>query len=155
MRVGYGYKCTDNDFAAADVETIWIDHPGSERMERTVMLQHGLREGDTLVLLRASDLGVGGELPNIRRELERRNVKVETVPTDAKQEKPKRPVGNPGKFHLSDEDMPKAEKLWHGLQWSGPYVLRRVREMSGFKGTDRQLRNALNYRFGPRDKNQD
>ena len=71
MRVGYGYSRHEDDFKGADVERVWIDHKGTERLERADMLREGgLRSGDTLVLLSAGDLGRGGELPGLRRWLQ-------------------------------------------------------------------------------------
>jgi len=69
MRVGYGYKRREADFAGLNVDRLWLDGEDTERSERRAMLNGGLRQGDVLVLLSRGDLSTGKTINDIVAEV--------------------------------------------------------------------------------------
>ncbi len=68
MRVGYGYRRSDKDFAKANVEKLFLDTRATKRSERADMLHLlGLRPGDVVVVVFERDLGSPRELGPIRK----------------------------------------------------------------------------------------
>ena len=140
MRNGYGYNVTEAAFAHAGVDRVWLDVTGSGRRERGAMLEMGnLREGDTLVLLSASDIS-----ENLARVILDRGAMIETCPPVTK---PKRP-GAPLKFDpdLQQDDAIRA--LWLNAGYTLAYVKRRAGEIMGKP----VARHQLTHRYGNRHK---
>lgn len=148
MRVGYGYGRSVREFDDAGVERVRIDREGTDRLERTDLLRDGLHEGDTVVLLAKGDLGSGGELLMIRAELERLGVAVEVVEKERKRARP----GPKALFDPDPEADTRARLLWKDTKYSASHVLKEIARITGYAGTDKQLRNALNHRYGGRTK---
>lgn len=68
MRIGYGYRRSDRDFAKANVEKLFLDTAATKRSERADMLHMlGLRPGDVVVVVFEKDLGAPRELGPIRQ----------------------------------------------------------------------------------------
>ena len=145
MRIGYGFRRTPADFTDANVERVYIDHPGTDREERSDMLRFALREGDTLVLLRRGDLGAGGEIPMIEQHLTDNEITLEIS------EAPAPESGKPGpkpKFDPSPEQDRKIKRLWHDPRNTQKYVLDRAAEIMGFE----VKRHHLTHRYKARMK---
>lgn len=145
-RIGYGFDRDRSDFDAASVSQVWIDTAKSERLERTDMLDIGLRGGDTLVLLARGDLGRGGELPAIHSLLRERGVKVEIYDDST----PGKPGRLPGVVWPDGEEE-KHRKMWHSRRFHGPYVIRSACKVTG-ETDEKVMRNFFNANFGPRSK---
>lgn len=149
MRVGYGFKRKRSDFDKANVEKVWIDHHGTGREERTDMLVVGIRPGDTIVLLAPGDLGAGGEIPLIRREMQERRVTIEVVPLT----KETAPPGRPPAFKPDAELERRLKRLWTDGRYGGRYVLDKGCEAAGWKPTKanrEKMRMWLYNKFGAR-----
>ena len=124
MRVGYGYDVTEAAFAHARVDRVMLDVPGSGRRERGAMLEPGkLREGDTLVLLSASDLG-----QNAWAAIETMGVAIETCPPAA----PPKRSGAPLKFNPDPKQDTDIKALYLNPGFTLAYVLRRATEIMGY-----------------------
>ena len=144
MRIGYGYKRAEADFAHANVQSIWIDHPGTERNERTWVLRRALRRGYTLVLLSPGDLGAGGEIPMLRAELADRGVEIEICPADKLPAK----RGPKPAFAPDPEQDAQISALWHSPDYSQAYVLRRASEIMGMEVRRWHLTHRYKARSG-------
>ena len=150
MRLGYGYKRRRSDFDHANVDKVYIDHPGTRRDERTEMLVNGMRRDDVLVLLAPGDLGAGGEIPLLRKELKAMGVSIEIA------EGPARETASPGRpaaFKPSDDQVRRLKKLWTDGRYGGRYVLDAGCEMAGWKldkAHREKMRQWLYNKFGAR-----
>lgn len=143
-KIGYCYRCNPDDFAPAGVERVWVDTPKTERQERADMLKLGLRAGYTLVLLRPGDLGAVGELKQLREKLDEMGVTIEIY-------QPPKPLRRPGAPRMYDPPEDVRERIgvmWHDLDLSGPYVIRRAQELVG----DWVRRHHLAEAYGPRSR---
>lgn len=140
MRIGYGYKRRFEDFEDANVERVYIDHADTLRLERTDMFHVGCREGDVLVLLGKGDLGFGGEIKMLRDELAARGVEIEI---HEPVELPQRPGPKP-QFDPPPEIDRKIGNLWHNLNYSQAYVLKRASQLAGMD----VKRYHLTHRYG-------
>lgn len=150
MRIGYGYKRRHSDFEKANVERIWIDHPGTMRADRQDLFLSGLRPGDTLVLLAPGDLGAGGEIPMLRRELERMNVEIDIVPTKTGEAGT---PGRPGRFNPTKEQLSRLKRLYTNPAYGGGHVYTEACKMVGWKPTKKNkelVRIWLWRKFGKR-----
>lgn len=79
-RIGYGYNRGDAAFRAADCSRLFLDTKATKRSERHDMLHKmGLRHGDTVVVVRESDLGWGRELQQIRAFIEAAGATIEQL----------------------------------------------------------------------------
>ncbi|MCB1419780.1 MAG: hypothetical protein KDJ74_12600 [Notoacmeibacter sp.] len=123
-------------------------------MERSAMLEAGgLRPGFTLVLLKASDLGVGGELPMLRQYVREMGVTIEIV-GDEKPAK-KSPPGRRPAFELSAENDARLRKLWTTPGYEAGYVYGTFCDMVAIEPTKENFgraRNFMNNRYGRRVK---
>jgi hypothetical protein len=145
MRIGYGYRRTPADFSGVNVEKVYIDHPGTDRAERSDMLRYVLREGDTLVLLRRGDLGAGGEIPMIEQHLVGMDIAVEVADVAPVER------GTPGRkpaFDPNTEQDKKIKRLWHDPRNTQKYVLDRASEIMGHE----VKRHHLTHRYKARIK---
>lgn len=142
MRVGYGYRRTENDFEGLGVEQVWIDTPKSDRDERAFLFSTGLRSGDTLVMLGRGDLGYGRELKRLRERLEAMKVTIEYVdkgPADPA------PRGRPKGFNPTPEHDVEVKAAWHDEDRPGSYALK-VANRLGYGIEPHHLK----YRYGKR-----
>lgn len=150
MRIGYGYKRQFRDFENANVERVWIDHPGTKRVERNDMFENGMRPTDTIVLLAPGDLGAGGEIPLLRSELARLGVKVE-IAEGLAQEHGQR--GRPARFNPTDEQRKRLKRLYTNPLYGGGGVYEEACKMVGWEPTKKNkelIRNWLWRRYGKR-----
>ena len=145
MRIGYGYNRREEDFAHAECDDVYLDHTGTDRVERSRLLRGALRGEDTLVLLSRGDLGAGGELPQIRKSIAEMSVMVEVCPMP---KPPTRAPGPPARFSPNLEQHTEIALFWHDLRYSGPYAVKRATEIMGFSVT----RNMLNHNMGTRSE---
>lgn len=147
MRVAYGFKRREGDFADLQVERVFIDGEDSERSERHAMLNGGLRSGDTLVLLALGDLAPGKTVHALVEEVEKIGAGIEI-------NEPIRPRGRPGpKPSWEPKDDARLNRLWHDMTVDGPYVLRLACEDAGVPPTDENralFRSRLVRRYGTR-----
>ena len=140
--VGYAYGRSEKDLIAAGAhpDHLFIDHD-KERLEQTAMLAHGLRKGDTLLLIAANDLG--GSTPahqRIVKRLEAQGVTVEVRPLET----PPGRVGRPPKLDPDPQQDLQIARLWIDEKYTDRYKLRRVGEIMG-----REIaRHQLIYRYG-------
>lgn len=145
MRIAYGYRRAEKDFAKADVETIYIDTPKSDRNERREMFQGGgMRHGDTLVLLAKGDLGYGRELKRMRERLEEMGVSIEYVEA-IEVEAPTRPRGRPVGFNPTPDHDREIKEAWHDEDRVGSYAIK----VAARRGYDIQTHH-LKHRYGNR-----
>lgn len=145
MRIGYGFGCTPSDFSGVNVEKVYIDHPGTDREERSDMLRYALREGDTLVLLRRGHLGAGGEIPMLEQHCQQHGIEIEVADV------PEPERGTPGRkpaFAPSPDQDRKIKRLWHDARNTQKYVLARASEIVGME----VKRHHLTHRYGARIK---
>lgn len=143
-KIGYCYRCNPADLEAAGCELVYVDTPKTDRLERRDMLKMGLRKDDTLVLLKPGDLGAVGELKRLREQIEAMGVTIEIY----EPAKPLRRPGAPRKYDPEPELRERIGVMWHDLDLSGPYVLRRAQELVG----EWVRRHHLNEAYGPRSK---
>lgn len=141
MRIGYGFKRSDRDFAAWDCERVFIDTPATLREARRDLFLC-LQPGDTLFMFKRGDLGHGKELSALRKILEDHRVKVEYAP-----EAPDR-RGRPKKFDPSPENDKYIRTLWKDQTVSHSYVERVASERTGVS----VKRHQLKHRYGTRGK---
>lgn len=143
MRVGYGYRRTEKDFADLDCQATYVDTPKTDRAERAWMFQAGLRPGDVLVMLGRGDLGYGLELRRLRERLERMNVAVECV------ERPKpgaKPAGRPPLFDPAPEHDAEIRNAWHDEDRTVVGVLKMTKRL-GYAVEVHQLKHRYGNRF--------
>ena len=141
MRIGYGYKRSDKDFAAWDCEKVFVDTPATLREERRDLFL-ALQPGDTLFMFKPGELGHGKELTALRKILKDYNVTVEYPP------QPEDGRGRPAKFNPSPEDDAYIRKLWKDQTFSVAYVLRVAGERTGVD----VKRHQLIHRYGKRSE---
>jgi hypothetical protein len=140
MRIAYGYNRREADFARLDVDRVYLDMPGSKRVERGAMMQPGaLRHGDVIVLVDAGDLGK-------RQTAAARamGVSVEVVEPD----EPLRRPGAPALFDPNAEQDAYIKTLWINPGYSLRYILERASELMGMD----VKRHHLVFRYGNRHK---
>jgi len=150
MRIGYGFNRSEKEFKSAKVQRVWIDFDDTDRNERTTMLVGGIRPGDTIVLLAPGDLGRGGELPMLRKDLKGRGVAIEVIDVGAET---RMPVGRPSKFTPTGDQETDLRSKWHDVRYSGRYVYGQLCDAAGWahnKQSYTKARNWLNNRFGSR-----
>lgn len=146
MRIGYGFNRREEDFAKANVERLYLDTTRTERLERTDMLMHGLRGGETVVLLGKADLGRGTDVRTIRRKLEELGVTVEVM--EPPRTRPAGQRGRPPRFNPPADKDGHIRALWYEPAFhKSAYVEKRASEICGYPVTRLQLDN----RYGPRD----
>lgn len=143
-RVGYGFNRTPADFFSARVDDLWLDSSKTGRVEMGHMVRGGLRSGDTLVLIRISDLGAGKGLRNLRAALEQRGVTVEVF--EPPQEE-KRPPGRPRKGGFGDDDWERFGVMWKDPATDGGYILRKACEEMGENYDDKLGRERVRQRL--------
>lgn len=144
MKVAYLYnrpaKLAD-DWSA---DRVFADTPDTRRVERADMIEHGLRDGDVLLLAARGDLGRGREVPALIERIEAHGVAIQIM---GEPETPKKPGRNP-KLDLTQDQEAQICRLWRsGLEQS--YVLRRAAEIAG---VDVVTRNQMNRACGHRHK---
>ena len=140
MNIGYGFNRTEEDLKAAGAERVWID-TRREREMRAELLQYGLREGDTLILLSRNDLG-GSSRANKRMEaeIEKIGASIEIVAPP----KENGQAGRPRKFspdEWQDEDI---RELWLNPIYTEQYKLQQISKRMGRAISKGQLW----YRYG-------
>ena len=114
------------------------------------MLVLGTRAGDTIVLLAASDLGRGGELPLLRKDIRGRGMSVEVMelPTE-----PPKQAGRPSPFVPSASQIKSLQKSWKDVRYTGKYSYQKVCDMAEWEPNKQSFEKArqwLNNKFGPR-----
>jgi|GEM_PF-2230647 len=147
MKIAYLYNRPKSAASEWNAGKVFIDAPGTMRLEREDMINNGgLRAGDTLVLAAMSDLGKGAEAKSLAGLIARMGVAVEVSPLDAKRAKKK-----PGRApHLkpSDDQQRQICGLWHSAIEQA-HVLQRAATVMG---VDVVTRNQMNRLCGPRHK---
>lgn len=140
MRIGYGYNRHEADFAHVKCNRVYLDFPGSGRIERGQLLSAGgLRPGDTVALLDARDLG-----KKATEAVEARGITIEVYEPMGE---PRR-VGAPRKFTPDPEQDAKIKALWLNPGYTLKYVMDRAAEIM-----DRSVgRHQLVHRYGNRHK---
>lgn len=154
-RVGYGFNRSPADFYAARVDDLYLDTAKTDRFELTHMVRIGLRDGDTLVLLRISDLGAGKGLRNLRKALADRGVKIEIFEPEPDE---KRDRGRPPKGGFDDEDWARFGRMWADPATDGGYIITKACQEMGEDQSDRKARERVRQRLlrklGRRDRTQ-
>lgn len=145
MKIAYGYNVSPNTFEAHQPDSVIIDTPATKRANRSQMFLHGLRDGDTLLIVSWANLARGGELPPFRRTLAERNVPVEVVGLP---DIPARPRGRPnGLSDLTDDDDKTVKAMWKDpVHYTRAAVVEFVAAKIGTEPT----RNQMHYRYGAR-----
>ncbi len=139
-RIGYGYKRHEADFEHTKCESVYLDHPGSGRVERGQLFVAGsLRPGDVVVLLDARDLGA-----RATEAVEAAGASIEISPLPGE---PRR-VGPPLIFNPTPEQKAAIGVLYLNPGYTLRYVLDRAEEIMGW----RVSRNMLVRAFGNRHK---
>lgn len=144
MRIGYGFGRTSADFGRAKVTRVYIDTAFTDRDERRDMLQHGLRSGDTVVVLALGDLGKGADYRAVLRRLHEAGCKVEVLDKTRKPET----RGRPKAYDPTTDQDARIRELWYadGI-YQMKHVLQRAEEIYGKPVT----RAQLDHRYGPRN----
>lgn len=154
-RVGYGFNRSPADFYAARIDDLYLDTRQTDRGELAHMVRIGLRSGDTLVLIRISDLGAGKGLRNLRKALEDRGVTIEIHEPEAEE---KRPPGRPTKGGFDDADWKRFGKMWADPATDGGYIITKACQEMGEDADDRKARERVRQRLlrklGARDRTQ-
>ncbi len=133
MRVGYGFCRAEKSLQDAGAEVVWLD-TSKERTERAAMAQHGLRAGDTLVLLSIRDLGGSAPADKLwRKRLEGIGVTLDVVLKEV------RPRGRPAQFRPAPELDIEIKAMWLDGMQAEKYRLRRCAEIYGCSVSKGQL----------------
>lgn len=145
MRIGYGYRRGDRDFAKANVEKLFLDTRATKRSERADMLHAlGLRPGDVVVVVFERDLGSPRELGPIRQFIADAGAYIETFGVaNGTKKKPTEDRGIPYDAAIL------AQKWWHApgisIDWIndklvekgfGPYARHQFIYALGNRGAD-------------------
>lgn len=140
MKIGYGYRRTEKDLHEIGAERVWID-TSRERTECADMVKHGLRGGDTLLLLSHNDLGGSSRAhARLRKVIEAMGVEIEIIEPD----KPPAKMGRPRKFETTQDQDEAIAAIWYDEAYTEAYKVRRASEIMG-----REIkRHQLIYRFG-------
>ncbi len=151
-RIGYGLNRKPADFAEARTDKLWLDTSRTSRVEFEDMVRFAVRPGDTIVVLRISDLGAGKGLRNFRAAMEKRGVNIEVH--TPKGEMPKK-VGRPAKGKLTDEQIKRFKRLWKDPATQGKYLIQQACEAMGEDPNDakarERVRQRLHRKFGARE----
>jgi len=139
MRIGYGFKRSDKDFAAWDCERVFIDVPATQREARRDLFVC-LVPGDTLFMFSPGDLGYGQELSNLRKILEEKQVSIEYPPS------PTGGRGRPKKFDPSPDQDRFIRALWKDQTVSQGFAIAEASRKMG----QPVKRHQLIYRYGNR-----
>lgn len=150
MKIAYIYNRPSAVVAEWGVDKVYIDAPGTMRMERKEMIHvGGIRQGDTLVLAAMSDLGSGSVGSAFAELIKSKGVKIDVRPIPqerAKQKPPRAPRLRP-----TDAQKRQICALWSsGLEQS--HVRYRAAQIVG---SETVTRNQLNRLCGPRFKAKD
>ena len=128
-------------------EVVFIDAPGTMRLEREDMINGGgLREGDTLVLAAMSDLGKGAEAKSLAGVIERMGVSIDVRPLMP--DRAKKKTGRAPHLRPTPERERQICALWYSAIEQG-HVLNRAAQIMG---VDAVTRNQMNRLCGPRHK---
>lgn len=130
-----------------DAGKVFIDAPGTMRLEREDMINNGgLRAGDTLVLAAMSDLGRGAEARSLAGLIERMGVTIEVRALDAIRVKKK----SGRAAHMRPDPTQKRQIC---ALWSSAIEQKHVLERAAkIMGVDAVTRNQMNRLCGPRHK---
>lgn len=141
MRIGYGFKRSDKDFADWECERVFIDVPATQREARRDLFLC-LMPGDTLFMFKSGDLGHGKELTALRKILEDNRVKIEYAPEapDGR--------GRPKKFDPTPDQDKYIKALWKDQTVSQGHVIAEASRKAGVQ----VKRHQLIYRYGNREK---
>ena len=147
MKVAYLY---DRPKAVADAwepDQVFIDAPGTSRLEREDMINKGgLRAGDTLLLAALSDLGRGAEARSLADLIGRKGVAVKVMPLAPKLAKKK--PGRAPHLRPTPEQQRQICALWSSALEQA-HVLDRAAQIMA---VDAVTRNQMNRLCGPRHK---
>lgn len=152
VRIGYGYRRRERDFAKLDCRHVFIDGPGTHRQDLQALVDRVLSDNHVLVLLAASDLGSGRAYRNVRSILEDKGVEVEVY--EAPKPEPKA-MGRPPKWQPSEEDDERFRKMWSGVLDGGYVVSEACRAMGedpDSVSARNRVRSVLNRKYGSRGK---
>lgn len=146
MKLGYGWKRTDNDLREAGAERVYVDTK-KERPERTRFFED-FRRGDEIVLLHYNDLG--GTKPATDRLIDRLNSKLPEpvkvhVSIEAARFSPKGKAKFVPKSQKQDDAM---KEIWLDEWRPEADKLSRIAEIYGKP----VKRHSLYYRYGSVDK---
>ena len=158
MRIGYGYGRRRAALEACGVERFYMDTAQSGRSERAHLFRD-LRSGDTLVLLKISDLGVGKGLRNMRAELADRGVEIEVAAPQAAEPETPAVMGRPPAWKPDAETDERFRAMWHDVSRDGGYILDQACHAQGEDRTDKKarerVRQRLLRRYGSRTSNRE
>jgi len=147
MRIGYGYKRREGDFADLRLDRLWLDGEGTERSERKAMLNGGLRKNDVLVILSRGDLAHGKAINDIERVITERGATIEINTVFRSRARP----GPKPEWEPTDDA--RFRLMWKDITEHGPYVVRKACEDAGVDATEANMklfRSRLNRRYGTR-----
>lgn len=153
LRIAYGYKRREADFAHVAYDDIYLDGPKTERVERRRMIRERMRRGhgDVVVLIAPGDLGSGNGLALIKAEIEKLGATIE-VAEPAVAETGKR--GRKPACDLTDEQAERFGALWRDPAVDGGYIVTKACQEAGADPKDqrvrRMMRSRLVRRFGNR-----
>ncbi len=150
-RIGYGYKRRERDFDGLEIDKLYLDYPGTDRIERHDAIAVAGRPGDVLVLLASGDLGRGREVAMLKDQITKKGMTIEL----AEQEKsgPTAPPGRPASFEPTKEQRTRLRKMWVNSPYSAGYVYGKLIEMADRIDNDENrswARNWLNHHLGRR-----
>lgn len=124
-------------------EKTFADYPETKRLERRDMLDnHGLREGDTLLLRSMSDLGRGAEVGLMQRRIEEIGATIQVI----EDENAPRAKGRPRRLKPSTKQIEQLCGLWYSAA-ERQHVLDRAKEIMGADVS----RDQMGRWCGPRD----
>lgn len=148
-RIGYGANRKPADFASAALDDLYLDTERTGSVEREVMVRIGLRRGDTLVVLKISDLGAGKGLRNFKAAMADRGIEIEVFqppkPEAARQ-------GRPPAARLQDADWERLEAMWRDPASAGGYIIDKACGLMGLDKDDKKDREKARQRLYRRFK---
>lgn len=147
LRIAYGYGRRPADFAHVERDDLYLDGPGTERMERRAMIREKLRRGagDVVILLAPGDLGEGKGLALIRAELDAMGATLEIAPPPAPAERNK--PGRPPACDLTPEQHERFGALWRDRAVDGGYVVTKACAEAGMDAADKRVRHLMRQRL--------
>ena len=134
MRIGYAKNVTEEAFASANVERVYLDTSKTRGSELVALLELGIKPGagDVVVLLRS------GDIRGVQRQL------VEDIAT-VEIHKPDRPPVKPGR-KPKVTPTPAMRLIWQNLAYSTNGAVARISEEAGVPVS----RHNCHDWFGPR-----
>ena len=143
-RLGYGFERKRSDFTRLGVDSLFMDTERTSPQAKEALLK-GATRGDTIVVLRVSDLGAGRGLANLRDHLTERGVGLE-VAGDPEPVDPAK-IGRPRAWSPTPEQDACLRVAWHDPKMDGAHLIRRVCDMMALDGDSSKHRAKARARM--------